>query len=75
MALKEQMWLEEYFPILTLFFIISKIIKNSALAWCGSVNGALACEPKSRQFNSQSGHMPGMQARSPVGDAQEATTH
>ena len=34
--------------------------------WCGSVDWALACEPKGRWFNPQSGHMPGLQPRSPV---------
>ena len=43
--------------------------------WCGSVDWALACEPKGHRFDSQSGHMPGLQAKSPVGDGQEATTH
>ena len=43
--------------------------------WCSSVDWAWACKPKGRQFNSQSGHMPGLPARSPVGDAWEATTH
>ena len=33
--------------------------------WCGSVDRA----PKCRRFNSQSGPMPGLQARSPVGGA------
>ena len=42
--------------------------------WCGSVDWALACEPKGHRFSSQSGHMPGLQARSPVG-MQDATTH
>ena len=32
-------------------------------------------EPKGRQFDSQSGHMPGLRARSPLGGAWEATTH
>ena len=36
---------------------------------------ALACEPKGHRFDSQSGHMPGLQARFPVGNAREATTH
>ena len=40
-----------------------------------SVDWALACEPKGHKFDSQSGHIPALQARSPVGDAQEATTH
>ena len=43
--------------------------------WHGSVDGVLACEPKGRWFYSQSGPMPGLWARSPVGGAQEATTH
>ena len=33
--------------------------------WCDTVDWALACEPKGRQFDSQSGHMPGLHARSP----------
>ena len=28
--------------------------------WCSSVDQVLACEPKHCQFNSQSGHMPGL---------------
>ena len=35
--------------------------------WCGSVDWAPACKPKGCQFNSQSGHMPGLWTRSPVG--------
>ena len=49
--------------------------KKSGPGWCGSVDWAQACEPKGCWFNSQSGHMPGLQAKSPVGAAQEATTH
>ena len=45
------------------------------LGWCGSVDWVLACEPKGHQFHSQSRHRPGLQARSPVGGAWEATTH
>ena len=43
--------------------------------WCGSVDWVLACKPKGHWFDSQSGHMPGLQARSLVGGAWEATTH
>ena len=43
--------------------------------WCGSVDWVLACEPKRSRFDSQSGHTPGLQARSPVGGAREAATH
>ena len=43
--------------------------------WCGSVNWAPTCEPKGHWLVSQSGHVPGLQARSPVVGAWEATTH
>ena len=41
-------------------------IKWLCPSWCGSVDWVPACELKGRQFNSQSGHLPGLQARSPV---------
>ena len=44
-------------------------------SWWGSEDWAPACEPKGHWFNSQSGHMPGLWARSPVGGAREETTH
>ena len=40
---------------------------TSSPGWCGSVDWVLACKPKGSRFNSQSGHMPGLWARSPVG--------
>ena len=43
--------------------------------WCRLVDWAPACEPEGRQFDSQPGHMPGLRARSPVGDMWGATTH
>ena len=43
--------------------------------WCGSVDWVLACEPKGYWFDSQSGHMPGLQARFPTQGMREATTH
>ena len=43
--------------------------------WWSSVDWVLACELKGHQFDSQPGHMPGLQARSPVGGMQESTTH
>ena len=43
--------------------------------WCGSVDWVWACKPKGCQFDSQSGYMSVLQARSPVGGVQEATTH
>ena len=39
-------------------------------SWCGSVDWVPACE-----LIPSLGHMPGLQARSPVVGAQEATTH
>ena len=41
--------------------------------WCGPVDGVPACKLKSCWFDSQSGHMPGLWARSPVGGVWEAT--
>ena len=46
-----------------------------SVCWCGSVHWPQASKPKSRHFDSQSGHMPGLQARSPVGGAWETTAH
>ena len=42
---------------------------------CGSVDWVPACDPKDHRFDCQSGHMPGLPARSPVEGAREATTH
>ena len=51
------------------------IIKTVPLSpgWCGSVDWAPACEPSGCQFDSQSGHMPGLLARSPAGGLWEGT--
>ena len=43
--------------------------------WCGSVKWVPACKPKGQWFNSQSEHMSGLWARSPVAGTWEATTH
>ena len=43
--------------------------------WYTSVDWAQACKAKGHQFDSQSGHLPGLWAKYPVGGAQEATTH
>ena len=43
--------------------------------WCGSADWVPACKPKGRRFDSQSGHMPGLRTRSPVGGTWEATAH
>ena len=52
-------------------------IKNTVFSpvWCSSVDWAPAYKPKGCQFDSQSGHMPGLQPRSPVWGVWEATTH
>ena len=41
--------------------------------WCGSVGWSSSHKLKGCWFDSQSGHMPGLQARSLVGGVQEAT--
>ena len=55
-------------------FLWSKIDKRYP-GWFSSVDWAWACEPKGRWFNSQSGHIPGLPARSPVRGVREAPTH
>ena len=52
-------------------------IKNGdrALADVPKWIGRRPVEPKGGWFDSQSGHMPGLQARYPIGGAQEAVTH
>ena len=53
----------------------SLLIMNIRPCWCGSVDRVPTYKPKGHQFHSQSGHMPGLQARSPAGGTREATTH
>ena len=43
--------------------------------WCGSGEWVLACKPNGHWLDSQSGHMPRLQAKSPVRGTQETTTH
>ena len=43
------------------------------LVWLSGLSAGLRI--KGLQLDSQSGHMPGLWARSPVGGEQEATTH
>ena len=43
------------------------------LVWLGRLSVGL--RNKASPVDSQSGHMPGLQVRSPVGGAQEANTH
>ena len=42
-----------------------KRITNFSPGWCSSVDWVWACEPKGHWFDSQSGHMPRLWARSP----------
>ena len=49
--------------------------KKKSPSWCGSVDWVPACQQKGCCFHSQSGHMPGLWAGSPVGGDLEATTH
>ena len=49
-----------------------KIVKYRC-GWCGSVDWAPAREQKGHWFDSQSGHVPGLQAGSLVGGVWEAT--
>ena len=52
-------------------FILLKIKRGPG--GCSSVDWVPACKPKGHQFDSQSGHMPGLLARSPAGDMWEVT--
>ena len=53
---------------------MNKSIKMQSPPWLVQLRGLVpACELKGRWFDSQSGHMPGFQTRSPVGGAREAT--
>ena len=66
-------------PILVLMalFLLSLYLKCQVLALAGVAQWTEwpAWEPKGRRFDSESGHMPGLRTRSPVGGVQEATTH
>ena len=51
-----------------LFFLFNKNVNNNTtLTGVAQWGWVSSCKPKSRQFNSWSGHMPGLQARPPVG--------
>ena len=54
------------------WLVLFKTIKVAVIGVAQWV-GHRSANQKGGQFDSQSGHMPGLQARSPVGDAQEAT--
>ena len=49
--------------------------QSSPIDWVWLSALSAACKPRDRWFDSQSGHMPGLWARSPGGGMQEATTH
>ena len=49
--------------------------KDFGPGWCGSVDWVPAWEARGRQFYSQSGHIPGLQVKSPVRGTWEATTY
>ena len=56
-------------------FIFKRFLKHLLMA---CVAQWIECWPMNQRvasFDSQSGHMPGLQSRSPVGGAQETTTH
>ena len=55
------------------WWALKNYIEQPWLVWLSE--SSAGCQSMGLQFGSQSGHMPGLQARSPVGDAQEATTH
>ena len=63
-------YLFDYFIYLLIFWSIFY-----CPIWHGSVDWTPGCEAKGGWFDSQSGHMPRLQARSPIGGAQEAATH
>ena len=48
------------------FYFIKSTVENKKEApyWCDLVGCVPACEPKGHWFNTQSGHMPGLWARS-----------
>ena len=52
-------------PVCLIVFLWSKIQEKSLVGVAQWIESA--CEPKSHWFDFQSGHMPGLQARSPVG--------
>ena len=58
-------------------FLITSSSQNSVASpgWRGSVDRVLTCEPNGCRFDSQSGHMPELLDRSPVGGVREAPTH
>ena len=57
-------------------YVTSSSIDQQFLPWLVWLSGlSVTYEPKGRVFNSQTEHVPGLQARPSVGGMQEATTH
>ena len=55
---------------------VHKSFKNIIGPWLVQLSAlSTGCEPKCHQFDSQSGHMPGVRARFPVGATRKETTH
>ena len=48
--------------------VLPPIERYYSPGWCGSLGWASSPRMKIYQFNSRSGHVPGLQARSPNGD-------
>ena len=70
-----------FFPELCRFskclkHLIIQYQKVTFVCWLVELSGlGVGCEPNGRWCDSQSGPMPGLQTRSPVGGVWEATTH
>ena len=71
-ATHRSMFLSQINVSLCLFSSLLKSINSSN--WCGSVGWALSCKLKGYWFNSQSGHMPGFEARSWLGACEREPT-
>ena len=52
---------------------LKRLKRQIILGWCGLVDSIPACKPNGCQFDSQSGHMSGLWARSSVGGVLKAT--
>ena len=68
------LWRWMCYPEKTLDALFIRIALDGP-GWCSSVHWVQAWEPKGHLFDSQSGHMPGLWVRSPIGGMWEATTH
>ena len=64
---------EHYYLEITMLLHAS-IVNSFCTGWCGSVDWVPACDPKDHWFYFQSGHAPGLWARSPAGGTREAPT-